>query len=96
MAPFRAPVLDPRRELRNDVTRILREAESGTESTVTVRGRPVARLGPPQESPDRRVDVDLATVQAILGRTPVDAGFGDEISRMRDLEEPAAEPGTDA
>ena len=95
MAPFRAPVLDPRRELRNDVTRILREAESGTESTVTVRGRPVARLGPPQESPDRRVDVDLATV-AILGRTPVGAGFGDEISRMRDLEEPAAEPGTDA
>lgn len=85
----------PQRELRNDVTRILREAESGTEFTVTVRGRPVAQLGPPQERPARRVEVDLATVRAILAGTPVDAGFADEIDRMRELEEPVAEPGND-
>jgi prevent-host-death family protein len=32
----------PQRELRNNVTAVLREAESGTVFTVTVRGRPVA------------------------------------------------------
>jgi prevent-host-death family protein len=82
----------PQRELRNDVTRILREAEGGTEFTVTVRGRPVARLGPPQEWPARQVDVDLATVRAILAATPVDAGFAGDITNMRELEEPVAEP----
>jgi len=36
----------PQRELRNHVGEILRDAEAGTEFTITVRGRPVARLGP--------------------------------------------------
>jgi len=82
----------PQRELRNDVARILREAESGIEFTVTVRGRPVARLGPPRDAPARQVDVDLATVRAILAATPVDAEFAGEITHMRELEEPVAEP----
>ncbi|MDQ3629960.1 MAG: type II toxin-antitoxin system prevent-host-death family antitoxin [Actinomycetota bacterium] len=48
----------PQREPRNDIARVLREAEAGTEFTVTVRGRPVARLGPPEAPAARRVDVD--------------------------------------
>lgn len=36
----------PQRELRNNIGEILRRAEGGEELTVTVAGRPVARLGP--------------------------------------------------
>lgn len=34
------------RELRNDISGVLRRAEAGEEMTVTVSGRPVARLVP--------------------------------------------------
>jgi prevent-host-death family protein len=36
----------PQKELRNNVGEVLRRAEAGEELTVTVSGRPVARLGP--------------------------------------------------
>jgi prevent-host-death family protein len=36
----------PQKELRNNVAEVLRRAEAGEEFTVTVSGRPVARLGP--------------------------------------------------
>jgi prevent-host-death family protein len=36
----------PQKELRNNVGDVLRRAEAGEEFTVTVSGRPVARLGP--------------------------------------------------
>jgi prevent-host-death family protein len=36
----------PQKELRNNVGAVLRRAEAGEEFTVTVSGRPVARLGP--------------------------------------------------
>jgi prevent-host-death family protein len=36
----------PQKELRNNVGAVLRRAEAGEEFTVTVAGRPVARLGP--------------------------------------------------
>ena len=36
----------PQKELRNNVAAILRRAEAGEEFTITVAGRPVARLGP--------------------------------------------------
>ena len=36
----------PQKELRNNVGDVLRRAERGEELTVTVAGRPVARLGP--------------------------------------------------
>jgi prevent-host-death family protein len=39
----------PQRELRNNISAVLREAEAGTWFTITVRGRPVARLGPLEE-----------------------------------------------
>jgi prevent-host-death family protein len=38
----------PQKELRNNVGEVLRRAEAGEEFTVTVAGRPVARLGPTQ------------------------------------------------
>lgn len=41
----------PLRELRNDVSGVLRRAEAGEEMTVTVSGRPVARLGPVDQRP---------------------------------------------
>jgi prevent-host-death family protein len=36
----------PQKELRNNVSDVLRRAEAGEEFTVTVAGRPVAQLGP--------------------------------------------------
>jgi len=36
----------PQKELRNNVAQVLRRAEAGEEFTITVAGRPVARLGP--------------------------------------------------
>jgi len=36
----------PQKELRNNVADVLRRAEAGEELTITVAGRPVARLGP--------------------------------------------------
>lgn len=38
----------PQKELRNKVGEVLRRAEAGEEFTVTVSGRPVARVGPAQ------------------------------------------------
>jgi prevent-host-death family protein len=37
----------PQKELRNNIGEVLRRAEAGEELTITVSGRPVARLGPP-------------------------------------------------
>jgi len=60
------------RDLRNDVAKVLRAAETGTTFTITVRGRAVAQLGPlaPEASP--RVDVDRETIRRILA-DPVDS-----------------------
>ncbi|MEX2194720.1 MAG: type II toxin-antitoxin system prevent-host-death family antitoxin [Thermoleophilaceae bacterium] len=62
----------PQRELRNDIARVLREAEAGASFTVTVRGRPVARLGPLEEAPGPRTDIDRETLGWILS-APVDS-----------------------
>jgi prevent-host-death family protein len=82
----------PQRELRNNVGQILREAEAGTEFTITVHGRPVARLGPADRPRARNVDVDLDTVHAILAETPVDDRFGADLAEIRRHEEPAGDP----
>ncbi len=81
------------RELRNDIARVLREAEAGTEFIVTVRGHPVARLGPSNHQ-EPAVDVDLDTLRQIQAATPVDDGFGDELRTLRDSEPPASVPWT--
>jgi len=41
----------PQRELRNDISRVLRDVEAGQRFEVTVNGRVVAELGPPRERP---------------------------------------------
>ena len=60
----------PQRELRNNVGEVLREAEAGATFTVTVRGRPVARVGPPEDGPRRFVDRD--TLRGVLAQ-PIDS-----------------------
>jgi prevent-host-death family protein len=79
----------PQRELRNNIGEILREAESGTEFTITVRGRAVARLGPADDSDRRRVDLPARALLKRLADTPVDEEFAADIARLRELEAPA-------
>lgn len=74
----------PQRELRNNIGAVLRAAEAGETFTVTVRGRPVARVVPPGDPAYPRVDVDRETILQILS-TPIDPDF------QRDLDE-AEEP----
>lgn len=57
----------PQRELRNNISAVLRAAESGAVYTVTVDGRPVAELGP--HHPRRWIGRD--TVVELLA-TPTD------------------------
>lgn len=68
----------PQRELRNNIAAVLREAEAGTSFTVTVRGRPVARLVPPGHVGAPRVDVDRASLEAIL-RLPADPALAQDL-----------------
>jgi prevent-host-death family protein len=82
----------PQRELRNNIGKVLRQAEAGSEFTITVRGRPVARLGPAVGSRERRRDLDRETVCAILAGTPVDVAFARDLEKMRSEEEPVSDP----
>jgi prevent-host-death family protein len=82
----------PQRELRNNIGEILREAEAGTEFTITVHGRAVARLGPPGRAVERRLDVTAGTIAAVLAGTPVDPGFAEDIDAMRQSEAPVDDP----
>lgn len=82
----------PQRELRNDIARVLRQAEAGTEFVVTVRGRPVARLGPPRKPAEPAVDVDLDDLRRVLAATPVDDALAGDIRGMREAEAPAGNP----
>ena len=82
----------PQRELRNNIGSILRQAEAGTEFTITVRGRPVARLGPPDQPHVRRADVDSGTVLALLAATPVDDRFSADLQEIRRGEQPIDDP----
>jgi prevent-host-death family protein len=41
----------PQKELRNNVSEVLRRAEAGEEFIVTVAGRSVAKLGPAGKAP---------------------------------------------
>lgn len=59
----------PQRELRNDVSRVLAAVAAGARFLVTVRGQPVAELGPVTR---RRVWVPWGDVVAILERGPLD------------------------
>ncbi len=72
----------PQRELRNNIAAVLRAAEAGETFTVTVHGRPVARVVPPGPLGEPRLDVDRATLRRILA-SPLD----EELARDLDLAE---------
>ena len=81
----------PQRELRNNVSEVLRAAEAGETFTITVRGRAVARLGPPQPIEQPRVDVDRATLRRLLAE-PVDAELAGQLDAAEaPLDDPWAE-----
>lgn len=68
------------RELRNNISEVLRRAENGERLTITVAGRPVAELGPP-----RRVSrsASASDLQDILDSTPVDPEWSGELTQAR-------------
>lgn len=85
----------PQRELRNDIAAVLREAEAGTEFTVTVRGRPVARVVPLEETLQPRRDVDRETLRRFFERNPPDEAWAAELAEMRAAQPPIDDPWND-
>ena len=85
----------PQRELRNDVSAILREVEAGTEFTVTVRGRAVAKVIPIEETPQPRRDVDRETLRRFFERNPPDEAWAAELAEMRAAQQPIDDPWND-
>jgi prevent-host-death family protein len=77
------------RELRDRLGEILRVAEAGGEFTITVRGRPVARVGPPDSGSHRAIDIPVDRLRRMLADTPVDDGFASVIAALRTAELPA-------
>ncbi len=77
----------PQRELRNNVSEVLRRAERGERLTITVDGRPVAELGP-LTRPRRLAGADQLT--RILTDTPVDAEWAEELTHLRAEDRAAA------
>jgi prevent-host-death family protein len=68
----------PQRELRNNISAVLRAAEAGDTFTVTVRGRAVARVVPVSDLGTPRTDVDRATLRRILTE-PLDDALAEEL-----------------
>ena len=77
----------PQKELRNHVGEVLRRAEAGEEITITVSGRPVAKLGPART----RQWVDSASLHD-LWALPVDPTLGRDLEKFggEDLQDPWA------
>lgn len=73
----------PQRELRNNVAGVLRAAEAGETFTITVRGRPVARLGPVSAAEQPRIDVDRAALRRLLAE-PIDAELAHELDAVEE------------
>ncbi|MHB8470256.1 MAG: type II toxin-antitoxin system Phd/YefM family antitoxin [Gaiellaceae bacterium] len=67
----------PQKELRNNVGEVLRRAEAGEEFTVTVAGRPVARLGPARP----RQWVGGPSLQRVW-QTPAPQTLADDLVRL--------------
>jgi prevent-host-death family protein len=76
----------PQRELRNNIADVLRRAEAGEEFTITVAGRPAARLGP---APRQRWVGDAALQRIWEAPAPdADALLADLERFPADLREP--------
>ncbi|MFN2526986.1 MAG: type II toxin-antitoxin system Phd/YefM family antitoxin [Actinomycetota bacterium] len=69
----------PQRELRNDISRILKEVAQGKSLRVTVKGRPVADLVPVSEG---RRFVPRADVERLLREAPLDEGFKRDVDAV--------------
>ena len=67
----------PQRELRNRISRVLREVEAGERLRVTVDGRSVAELVP--IGGVRRTFVPRDEVLSLLARAPLDRKFARDI-----------------
>jgi prevent-host-death family protein len=67
----------PQKELRNNVAEVLRRAEAGEEFTITVAGRPVARLGPAA----KRRWVSGAPLERVF-ETPAPETLGEDLERL--------------
>jgi prevent-host-death family protein len=78
----------PQKQLRNQVGEILRRAETGEVFTITVSGRPVAKLGPIR--PDRTW-VDSSVLKE-LAKYPVDENLANDLEEFDiQLRDPWAE-----
>jgi prevent-host-death family protein len=75
------------RELRNQISAILKRAEQGEHFTVTVGGRPVAELAP---LPLAHTPAAADRLASVLGRAPVDVGWAGELRDLRDADAAAA------
>jgi prevent-host-death family protein len=73
----------PQRELRNNVSDVLRRAEQGERFTITVSGRPVAELGPPAQEPR---GTSVAELWRLLLETPADPSWAEDLKRMREAD----------
>lgn len=69
----------PQRELRNNVSAVLRRVEAGERLTVTVHGRPVAELVP---LPRRRQWVPAREVWPLIQATRADPGLAHKLREL--------------
>ena len=69
----------PQRELRNNVSAVLREVEAGAALRVTVRGRPVAELVPVKAGKDY---LSPADVERIVRSAPLDPHFTSDVEAV--------------
>jgi len=68
----------PQKKLRNEIGEILRRAEAGEEFTITVSGRPVAKLGPLSSD---RTWVDSSVLKE-LAKLPVDENLAEDLKEF--------------
>jgi len=70
----------PQRDLRNNLSEVLRRAERGERLTITVDGRPVAELGP-LTRPHRLAGAEQ--LRRILADNPVDPEWAADLEHLR-------------
>jgi prevent-host-death family protein len=75
--------LIPQRELRNQVSSVLRRVEQGERFTVTVGGRPVAELGP---LPGARTPASPERLAVVFAEAPVDDAWAAELAELREAD----------
>jgi len=72
----------PQRELRNDISRVLRQVEAGERLRITVDGRPVADLVPLAGTP--RTFVPREDLKRMLAEVALDGQFRSDMDTISD------------